>query len=59
MLLMIGLIVGAYLLGAAGFYAYMQVWAQPEPEAEFVPQLHFQVVKGGLAEEPSETRLAA
>lgn len=60
--IMIGLVLGAYMVIAGGFYAYMNLAAQPEPEGEWgsMPST-FQIVEGGLVEtsETTEIRKAA
>jgi len=52
-LMLIGTLIGLYVLTAAGFYAYMNVAAQPDPELEWAtasasPVL--QVIEGGIQE---------
>ena len=54
--IMIGAVLGIYLLSAAAFYAYMNLAAQPEPEFESMIPVKLEVVDGGFRE---ETRRAA
>jgi hypothetical protein len=59
-LMLIGTLIGLYVLTAAGFYAYMNVAAQPDPELEWASATStpiLQVVEGGLQE--PEIRKAA
>lgn len=61
---MIALVVGGYLVAAAGFYAFMNLSAQPEPEYEAMfstGPVQFRVVDGGLREheEQADIRRAA
>lgn len=60
--IMIGLVLGAYMVVAGSFYAYMNLAAQPEPEGEWgsMPST-FQIVEGGLVDsvDATETRKAA
>ncbi|MBL8047879.1 MAG: hypothetical protein JNJ45_04275 [Chthonomonas sp.] len=58
--MIVGLVIGGYLLAAGGFYAFMNLSAQPEPEYEALfstGPVQFRVVDGGLGSEQGDAEI--